>query len=51
MGLAVLEELSGVRTAIDDPYLALCEDAGGQDLQPHQDALIAEVEALLPNIA
>ena len=50
MGLAVLEEMSGVRTAVDDPYLALCEDSGGQALQPHQDALISEVEGLLPNI-
>jgi acetoin utilization deacetylase AcuC-like enzyme len=51
IGLAVLEELTGVRTAIEDPYLAQCQRAGGQDLQPHQDALISEVEALLPNIA
>ena len=51
VGLAVLEELTGERTAIEDPYLAMMQDAGGQELQPHQDALITKVEALLPNIA
>ena len=51
IGLAVLEELSGSRSAIDDPYLPMCEGAGGQELQPHQEARLAEVEALLPNIA
>ncbi len=39
-GLAVLEELSGVRTEVDDPFLEICEAQAGQDLQPHQDAAI-----------
>ena len=33
IGLAVLEEVSGIRTDIDDPYLIICEGAGGQGLQ------------------
>jgi acetoin utilization deacetylase AcuC-like enzyme len=39
-GLAVLEELSGVRTEVDDPFLELCEAQAGQDLQPHQRAVV-----------
>ena len=51
MGLAILEQLTGVRTSIEDPYLASCANTGGQELQPHQDARISEVESLLPNIS
>ena len=40
-GLAVMEELSGVKTGVDDPMAARAATAGGQDLQPHQDAVIA----------
>jgi acetoin utilization deacetylase AcuC-like enzyme len=50
IGLAVLEEISGIRTDVADPYLFICEGAGGQELQPHQDALIAQAEALLANV-
>jgi acetoin utilization deacetylase AcuC-like enzyme len=49
-GLAVLEELSGVRTGAEDPFLPACEALGGQELQPHQHAVIeacAERLALL----
>lgn len=49
-GLAVMEELSGIRTATDDPFLAMAEALGGQDLQPHQEAEIADAETLLANI-
>ena len=41
-GLAVMEELSGIKTATDDPFLAMAAALGGQDLQPHQ---LAEIEA------
>jgi acetoin utilization deacetylase AcuC-like enzyme len=34
-GLAVIEELAGVRT-VPDPYLGLVTGFGGQGLQPHQ---------------
>ncbi|GIS91590.1 MAG: hypothetical protein CM1200mP20_16310 [Pseudomonadota bacterium] len=47
MGLAVLEELSGIKTDIDDPLLEVFESIGGQALQPHQDAVIEEAETLL----
>lgn len=50
VALAVLEEASGIKTAVDDPYLPICQGSGGHDLQPHQDAVIAEVEALLGSI-
>ena len=46
-GLAVMEQLSGVRTKIDDPFLPNFSGYPGQDLQPHQEAAItAAVEAL-----
>jgi acetoin utilization deacetylase AcuC-like enzyme len=50
LGLAVIEELSGVKSPIDDPYAPICEHGGQQDLQPHQDQLIASAEALLARI-
>jgi acetoin utilization deacetylase AcuC-like enzyme len=42
-GLAVLEELSGFATGVDDPFLPIFEGFGYQDLQPHQAAVIEEV--------
>ena len=50
MGLAVLEELSGIKTDIDDPLLEVFEQIGGQDLQPHQDAVIRQAESLLDSL-
>jgi acetoin utilization deacetylase AcuC-like enzyme len=50
-GLAVLEELSGVRTAIEDIWAPLMANWGQQDLQPHQAAAIARAEALIANIS
>ncbi len=46
-GLAVMEELSGVRTGVVDPVLASAAQRPGQTLQPHQDAVIASIEAQL----
>lgn len=40
-GLAVMEQLSGVRTAIEDPFLASFARYPGQELTPHQEAAIA----------
>jgi acetoin utilization deacetylase AcuC-like enzyme len=45
-GLAILEEMAGVRTGLQDPLLGLLAAFGGQDLQPHQDAVIREAEKL-----
>ncbi|MDR3464402.1 MAG: class II histone deacetylase [Xanthobacteraceae bacterium] len=49
-GLAVLEELSGIRTAVDDIWAPLMAGWGQQDLQPHQAAAIARAERLIDNI-
>jgi len=45
-GLAIIEELSGVRTGLEDPLLGLLAAFGGQELQPHQDAVIQEAAKL-----
>ncbi len=50
IGLAVVEELSGILTDVDDPYGFICEHGGQQDLQPHQDALIRDAEVLLGRV-
>ena len=49
-GLAVLEELSGVRTEIADPFEPVRAGYGQQGLQPHQAAAITAAEALLTDI-
>jgi len=49
-GLAVLEQLSGIRTGLDDPFQPVMADYGQQDLQPHQAAAISAAEGLLPGI-
>lgn len=49
-GLAVLEELSGIKTKIDDPFQPILAGLGGQELQPHQDAVISEVATLLDGL-
>jgi acetoin utilization deacetylase AcuC-like enzyme len=49
-GLAVVEELCGVRSGAEDAYAFIAAGTGEQDLQPHQDAVIRQVEALLEKI-
>lgn len=49
-GLAVMEELSGIRTPVNDPFADMLGGLGGQALQPHQDAVIREAERLLTGI-
>jgi acetoin utilization deacetylase AcuC-like enzyme len=39
-GLAVLEELTGHRTAVEDPFAARLREFPGQALQPHQREVI-----------
>jgi acetoin utilization deacetylase AcuC-like enzyme len=47
-GLAVLEELSGTRTGVEDPYMAARRGAFAyQELQPHQDAAVRAAERTL----
>ena len=45
-GLAVLEELSGHKTAVTDPMAVRAATAGGQELQPHQNDVIRAAERL-----
>jgi len=49
-GLAVIEEMAGHRTPCADPFLPVFENMGGQQLQPHQAAVIQEAERLLDRI-
>lgn len=44
-GLAVMEELSGITTGVEDPLLGFFEGVEYQDLQPHQDEVVASAEA------
>jgi acetoin utilization deacetylase AcuC-like enzyme len=44
-GLAIVEELSGISSGVEDPFLTAIEGHGGQELQPHQDAAIARAAA------
>jgi acetoin utilization deacetylase AcuC-like enzyme len=46
-GLAVMEELSGISTGVEDPFAPMLDGLGGQALQPHQDAVIKQAEALV----
>jgi acetoin utilization deacetylase AcuC-like enzyme len=49
-GLAIVEELAGVRGTIDDPFLPVFEGMAGQELQPHQDTAISAAEANLSRL-
>ncbi len=49
-GLAVLEELTGHRTPVEDPFMPIFAGIGGQDLQPHQAALIDQSAALVERV-
>ncbi len=49
-GIAVLEELSGIKSGIVDPFQALLGPLGQQALQPHQDTAIRRAEALLAGL-
>lgn len=49
-GLAVMEALSGIKTEVKDPYLESYENLPGQELQPHQDAVIKKVEDLAAKV-
>jgi acetoin utilization deacetylase AcuC-like enzyme len=49
-GLAVIEELAGVRTAFDDTAGAVAALMGGQELAPHQESAIAATVALVERV-
>tara|TARA_B110000261_G_C13055313_1_gene345894 strand:+ start:210 stop:1385 length:1176 start_codon:yes stop_codon:yes gene_type:complete len=49
-GLAVVEQLSGIKTEVVDPFYEVMDALGGQELQSHQNIAIEEAEALLANL-
>jgi acetoin utilization deacetylase AcuC-like enzyme len=49
-GLAVLEEMTGMKTHVADPWAPLMANWGGMDLQPHQQAVISVAAALVKSI-
>ena len=49
-GLAVLEEMSGVRTSIEDLWAPLMANWGQQALQPHQAEAIARAAQQIENL-
>ncbi len=49
-GLAVIEELTGIKTPVEDPWAPLMAKWGGQQMAPHQERAIAAAEALVADI-
>ena len=49
-GLATLEAMSGIKTAIEDPYLPIFAGMGGQPLQSHQKAVIDAAAGLAATV-
>jgi acetoin utilization deacetylase AcuC-like enzyme len=49
-GLATLEEMAGIKTEVGDPFLGIFAGMGGQDLQPHQKAVIDAAAALVAKV-
>ncbi|RWA57947.1 MAG: class II histone deacetylase [Mesorhizobium sp.] len=49
-GLAVMEELSGIRTEASDPFLDWVGSIGGHELKPHEDAVLSRAAALIKDI-
>ena len=49
-GLAVMEELAGIRSTIDDPFAKFVDAAGGHRLYPHQDEVIARAATLAEQV-
>ena len=47
---SVIETLANENMGIVDPFQRIIGNLGQQELQPHQDSLIKEVEKLLKNI-
>ena len=50
LGLAVIEQLSGLRGSVQDPFLPLIQAMAYQDLQPHQDIVVRTAEELVPRV-
>jgi acetoin utilization deacetylase AcuC-like enzyme len=50
-GLAILEEMAGIKTGLADPLLELLAAFGGQEIQPHQEAVVREAAKLVARLA
>jgi acetoin utilization deacetylase AcuC-like enzyme len=50
-GLAILEEMAGIRTELVDPLLNLLAAFGGQEIQPHQEAVVREAAKVAATLA
>jgi acetoin utilization deacetylase AcuC-like enzyme len=50
-GLAIIEELAGIRTGLDDPLLGLLAAFGGQEIQPHQEAVVRRAAKLAAGLS
>lgn len=50
-GLAVIETLSGIKSSLDDPFEPLLSGLAGQEVQPHQKAVIEQAKSLLSQIS
>ncbi len=49
-GLAIVEELSGIRTDCADPYLGVLQRGPAEALQPHQEAAVQRAAALVERV-
>ena len=49
-GLAIVEELSGLRTEVHDPFIELVNSRAYQELQPQQEAVIERARELMARI-
>ena len=43
--------MAGIRTGVEDPLLGILGAFGGQDLQPHQEAVVREAAKLAAGLA
>lgn len=50
LGLATVEELCGETTGVEDPFLEVAIAIEGQELQPHQAAVVAAAAALVERV-
>jgi acetoin utilization deacetylase AcuC-like enzyme len=50
LGMAVLESMSGLESGVVDPHEGFFRDAPGQELLPHQSAVISEAEKFLADV-
>ncbi|WP_420622269.1 class II histone deacetylase [Candidatus Poriferisodalis sp.] len=50
LGMAVLEEMSAIRTGTEDPFLPIVAGTGGHDLERHQDEVISAAAALVDDL-